>query len=80
MLVQLLPEGTAEKHMGCLLTLESIPLLCMHFTDHSDTECVHNRIMDCYTEHMAGFKRVLRLNAHQDAHCSQSSSAFVTIP
>lgn len=44
MLVQLLPQGPAEKHMGCLLTLGSTPLLRMHFADHSATESVHNGI------------------------------------
>lgn len=39
MLAQVLPEGTAENHMGCLLALTSFFLLCMHFTDHSDTMC-----------------------------------------
>lgn len=40
MLAQLLPQGTPEKHMGCLLKLKSIPQLCMLFTDHSNALCV----------------------------------------
>lgn len=51
MLAQKLPQDTTEKHMGCLLTLKSIFLLCTLQTTHT-----HNRIMDSHTQHMAGSK------------------------